>query len=334
MLSKVRKRAARGASSAVVVLIGLRCLGATAHAGAVNKCLAGKLKAVGKSTAAYLKCDQMRDLDENGSDYVQCIHGEQLKFAGSPGRPGPFDESKYPSGSGEACLTFSDAGTLSEVATGVEGSISGDIDNALSSKCDAAKSLCYGKYSKGVLGCYAKAAAKTRTVDPSCLAKVETKLTDGVKGCLAKAAAHADCSAGRNETTEKGETDFLIRTTLCVLQADTPPGGCPACQGLTGGLCWFNGTIGKDCDDVCGINARTYDPATESYAGSGGTAEHCTTVLDELGAPDGALSQSQSCSIYGLGCAYDEFVGRIECLVPATDSGSFFASASRMCACH
>lgn len=115
---------------------------------------------------------------------------------------------------------------------------------------------------------------------------------------------------------------------------DAPAGSCPApppCDATTGGFCWFLGGDDASCDVTCAIAARTYDSATETYAGSGGSDANCTAVLDDLGVPAGPLLTSAAC-FDGLGCFYN-FAGRGRCSSPSTNSTSS-GNFQRVCACQ
>ncbi len=55
--------------------------------------------------------------------------------------------------------------------------------------------------------------------------------------------------------------------------------GCFACPGrIVGGYCWWKGGDGLSCANTCTAIGMTYDPATSTYAGSGGSAANCIAV--------------------------------------------------------
>ncbi|HEY2387723.1 MAG TPA: hypothetical protein VGK30_12240, partial [Candidatus Binatia bacterium] len=100
-------------------------LGASTTAGAavtsmtVNKCLAGKVKAAGKSVSSRAKCAS-KDA-ANGVPNPACTQKASDKFTGD-GTPakGAFNklDAKYPLASTTPCLTFSDQGAFeSDIAS-------------------------------------------------------------------------------------------------------------------------------------------------------------------------------------------------------------------------
>lgn len=55
--------------------------------------------------------------------------------------------------------------------------------------------------------------------------------------------------------------------------------GCFACPGkVVGGYCWWKGPDGLSCANTCASIGMTYDPATATYAGSGGSDANCAAV--------------------------------------------------------
>lgn len=74
----------------------------------------------------------------------------------------------------------------------------------------------------------------------------------------------------------------------------------PACPAgvRVGPACWLFGTLGQSCATVCAGAGLVTDPATSTYAGSGGTDGQCNEVLDALGAVPGNLPfVVTSCSV-------------------------------------
>lgn len=54
---------------------------------------------------------------------------------------------------------------------------------------------------------------------------------------------------------------------------------CFACPGkIVGGYCWWKGPDGLSCANTCASIGMTYDPATATYAGSGGSDANCAAV--------------------------------------------------------
>jgi hypothetical protein len=75
---------------------------------------------------------------------------------------------------------------------------------------------------------------------------------------------------------------------------------CRCCEATTGGFCWFLGDADLSCDAVCAAAGKVYDPATETFAGSGGTSANCGAVLQALGVGNGSAADL-SCTL-GVGC--------------------------------
>lgn len=56
--------------------------------------------------------------------------------------------------------------------------------------------------------------------------------------------------------------------------------GCFACPGkIVGGYCWWKGPDGLSCANTCTSIGMAYDPATATYAGSGGSDANCSAVV-------------------------------------------------------
>jgi hypothetical protein len=106
---------------------------------------------------------------------------------------------------------------------------------------------------------------------------------------------------------------------------------CPPCPGeVVGGFCWFFGAQGESCDTVCGNQGRTYDAATETYAGSGGTDANCTAVLTAFGQTFNGTNSSTS----GVGCSVLPVFGGFRITSPATTGAGSVGNISRACACQ
>jgi len=118
----------------------------------------------------------------------------------------------------------------------------------------------------------------------------------------------------------------------------TPP---PPCTAIVGGFCWFLGNAGQSCDDVCIGVGRTCDPATASFAGSGGTAGNCQSVLRSLlGQPLLEVILASGCPD-GLGCVWIlssalGFPAGFFCGVPSTTCNASESDhgTQRVCACQ
>lgn len=103
------------------------------------------------------------------------------------------------------------------------------------------------------------------------------------------------------------------------------------CGVQLGGACWYLGTAGQSCDDVCSGAARAYDPATGTYAGAEGTSEHCAAVLSafDLGPLD---TPDAPCAV-GLACAIGNDGVSFRCGLGTTASSAAVSTTRRLCAC-
>jgi hypothetical protein len=115
-----------------------------------------------------------------------------------------------------------------------------------------------------------------------------------------------------------------------------PP--CPSGGQHVGGFCWYLGAGGQSCDAVCTGIGQTCDPATVTYAGSGGTDTNCQTVLNALGSAGALVYPSFDCAgvpLPGLGCATDTSSNTIRCATPTTTcSAAGDLLTLRACACQ
>jgi hypothetical protein len=94
-----------------------------------------------------------------------------------------------------------------------------------------------------------------------------------------------------------------------------------------GGHCWYFGSLGQSCTQVCsGIGA--YSAETLTYAGSGGTNANCTAVLDALGAPGSGMTTGTG----AYGCAYSTSNNRRR-YTSSTTEGAATGTVRRACAC-
>lgn len=84
---------------------------------------------------------------------------------------------------------------------------------------------------------------------------------------------------------------------VCVPAVD-----CDAPGVLVGGHCWYQSGDGESCDDACTAAGKTYDPATASYAGSGGTDANCSSVLAALSMMSPVTNNNCATLAPGLGC--------------------------------
>lgn len=134
-------------------------------------------------------------------------------------------------------------------------------------------------------------------------------------GALPPVAPLGDQFGGHNVETKK------VQIVCTPAQAE--------CESTVGGFCWFLGTPGQSCDTICNDNDRTYDAATDTYAGSTGSLANCQAVLNDMGVM-GAPADT-ACGT-GVGCNFTGFI--VRCTSPATTSSATAPTAARVCACQ
>lgn len=299
----------------------------------VDKCLAGKLTIVGKGAAAYAKCQAQNAAKPDAVAFDKCKAKTSTKIIDGFGKL-DAKNSSCPGGTGDGSPQDAASATLGDDVSASVGTNPG--------KCDAGKQVCVGKYVAAILGCYSKAAKAVKTsgaVDNAaggCTDKALQKLVDPAKGCLAKAAAQDGCSnAGTQESVLSPIAEIFTLARACALDPANPGCGAPPepCQQTDGGFCWFIAQNAVSCDDVCAQKNRTYDAATASYAGSGGTDENCQGLMTDFGF--GPVSFSGDCPLPGLGCGYfASLEAPVRCVTPATTSDASIANFYRVCACQ
>jgi hypothetical protein len=205
-------------------------------------------------------------------------------------------------------------------------------------KCQAGKNKEAGKYA----ACRQNAATSLlKTGDGAknsdALAKCDEKLA-GKWAKLETQASAGVCPDGHADPNTLA--DFITECMDCVASVLSGGGpcscsSCPAGGVILGGVCWYLGAVGNDCDTTCANAGLVYDTATLSYAGSGGTWEQCMAVLDALGQTSPPLTGfGDTACQYAWGCCVDgEFSERFRCTSPATTSTALNGHFQRACAC-
>jgi hypothetical protein len=99
-------------------------------------------------------------------------------------------------------------------------------------------------------------------------------------GRFARAEERGGCATSGDAGALQVEVDAFVESALAALPAP-PPDPLPCTNGgrEVAGRCWYEGAFSKSCDQVCANASRTYDPATESFAGSGGSDANCGMVF-------------------------------------------------------
>src|SRR5262245_9938139 len=181
---------------------------------------------------------------------------------------------------------------------------------------------------------------------------------DGRTDCVATAVGGGGlttCTCG-NGTIEQGEgCDFgtLGGQTCSSATAGAKPYGelacvagcaldtsrCLSCPGaMFGGACWLVGAVGASCSATCEAGGLSYDPATATFAGSGGSDANClalvSAVFNWMSPPAPPLTL-QPVGASGFGC------GLLRGLPPSvvrdlnpTMRDAADGQIARLCACH
>jgi hypothetical protein len=191
----------------------------------VTRCLAGKLRGIGKSVAARTACAS-KEASKGTSDPACRQRASDAFTGGANPLKGMFEklEAKYPMTDAAPCPTYDDTAAF-EIAIGdYAASVAADAGSAVG-HCDAAKIKCLGKYVAAVTLCDAKAAKGSGQIDPSCTETAAGKLANGARGCLDRAAFAGDCThAGSQSIGLRGAADEFVHDALCAF--DPSNAGC------------------------------------------------------------------------------------------------------------
>lgn len=185
---------------------------------------------------------------------------------------------------------------------------------------------------------FAGAACPDEPLDPNSLVTFLSQQCDTVAGALS-GEEMMTCGDGAvnlvGEHCDGADLDGYschmfgkVGSLSCDESCDFDVTGCVDCEEKDGvvvsGYCWFYGTSGQSCDDVCAAAGLVYDVATRTFAGSEGSVGNCDAVLTALmakGVPadvDGSGDyQGQS---DGRGCATLAALGRCPEASPSTNS--------------
>jgi hypothetical protein len=122
-------------------------------------------------------------------------------------------------------------------------------------KCAAAKQKAASKKIASKLKCYAKAAAKAVTVDPTCLGDADTKFSDAIT----KADSKGGCVVTNDAPSIEGAADACVTSILSLTPTAPPTCGnsaYPTCGGTcaAGQIC--QAVISQDTSGGCGLTDR------------------------------------------------------------------------------
>lgn len=153
----------RIARSTVLGIVGFVVLAGADRAAAltvvsVDQCLASQLRIVAKATTAYASCHAKAAADAVPTD-SQCLGKATLELTSALAKL----EGK------KTCQLEGAAAALAGDASDYAASLDATVGHAF--KCDGKKMRTTAKLVAALMGCYAKAAGKTGTVDGRCVAK-------------------------------------------------------------------------------------------------------------------------------------------------------------------
>jgi hypothetical protein len=113
--------------------------------------------------------------------------------------------------------------------------------------------------------------------------------------------------------------------------------GCFPCPGkIVGGYCWWKGPDGLSCANTCAAIGMTYDPATATYAGSGGSDANCMAVAAAIynWYPPAPPITVEGIGSTGVGCVDITFPTTVHRDISPTLAEAVNPSAARFCACQ
>jgi len=209
-------RMQRGLGVVAAVLAG--ALGWVASAGAttVKSCLARKPSGVGLSVSRRASCYAREAVRPDAAALARCLTRAETSFVGDgTSRSGAFAKLE----SSSSCVTVGDGARTDAAIGDYVASLDVAVGNhGTSSRCDAAKLACVGRYVAQLAQCHAAAAQGTGVVDDWCLTRAALRLSDGDRGCLDRAeAVGSACSVTGDVAALQSGADGFIAGTLCTL---------------------------------------------------------------------------------------------------------------------
>jgi hypothetical protein len=253
----------------LAVVLGLLVLGGASSTGAQSKCVSGKMKALGKKESAKLGCHAKAAATGDTSSLAACLSKAESKFSTAVAKA---DTAGPCSGNVGACECLVD-----RCVTAVRNDLPDD------GKCESARLKAAGKKAKGVLGCAAKAAAKSIPVDSGCVQKAKDKFAAAfvkTSGCTgSQGTVESDVDGDCVDAVGGDSAGGAMVGTVCdtggtpapsCITENQPCGSCgsgicvTACGcGNTGLICLANATFNtpgcatdKDCPagNTCALN--------------------------------------------------------------------------------
>jgi len=206
--------------------------------------------------------------------------------------------------------------------------------------CLAAKRRAVGKCAFEMLKCHAEAARRSVFVEPRCRERAEARLAQA----FARAEQRGGCATSGDAGALQAEVDMFLEGVVAALpiptvtttsRTSTTTLGCTGA--LVGGACWYSGLSDASCDQVCAEVSRSYDPATESFAGSGGSDANCGIVAQAVWGLTTPYPVNPATCSTGVGCAWTASVLLpvvYRCANPPTTGGAASPDFDRFCACR
>ena len=194
-------------------------------------------------------------------------------------------------------------------------------------KCYADKTKETAKYYACRLKAESKAIKKAEAPD---YAKCDSKYSEKWQKAESKAGTGV-CPTEGDEAAIQVDVQQFVADMVAALDPNAA-----SCAGVeVGGACWFLGSAGQSCNTVCTNAGLSYDAATATYAGSGGTLANCYAVLDALGETSPPNSDVGDLNLgIGFGCGVDASNNRARDFPGATTAGASDPFIARACACQ
>jgi hypothetical protein len=141
----------------------------------------------------------------------------------------------------------------------------------------------------------------------------------------------SDADSDADSDTESGEDTDGWDAGGTTTDEGEGDGGSLSCAGaVAGDHCWYLGAEQESCEETCAAHGG-FDAATLSFAGSGGTDEHCADVLDALDAAGSSVYPLMGIGA-GIGCA-SLSSARYRVADETTTADATYVLARRACAC-
>ncbi len=175
---------------------------------------------------------------------------------------------------------------------------------------------------------FACTAAPAFASDGTTVAPGATVSITGPDGVCRKVTNNNGSNSLYVANTSAGEwEDFIARPGTATL-ASCPP----ACAGLSsGGYCWFYGSKGQTCNDVCSAQGKACNLAALQVYGSGGSDAQCGALIQALSGLSGLTVDSDRTGSSGCGYVSPHYARRTS---NTTTCEGYGHDTRRACACQ